>query len=260
MSTGLDRKIVLITGASGGIGEGTALHFAAQGSKLSLVARRKDELERVATACKLLGAQDVIISPQDLSQGEGCADCIQDTVEHFGGLDVFINNAGVMYGQNMMNVTPEIFDHSMSLNAHTALRMTQDATAYLSKSKNNPAIVNVSSIAGLRAFPGALAYKMSKAALDQLTRCSALELISKGIRVNSVNPGVIETDLFRNAGMSDSSSQTYLNRAKKTHPIGRPGRVDEVAKVIAFLASDDASLLVGQTISVDGGRSITVPY
>ncbi|QQP56655.1 3-oxoacyl-acyl-carrier-protein reductase, partial [Caligus rogercresseyi] len=149
------------------------------------------------------------------------------------------------------------FDHSMNLNVQTALTLTQCASPHLAKSKRQPAIVNVSSIAGLKAFPGAMAYKLSKAALDQLTRCSALELIPKGIRVNSVNPGVIETDLFKNAGMSEKSSRSYLERAKKTHPIGRPGRVEEVAKVIAFLASDDASLLVGQTISVDGGRSIT---
>nr|ADD38528.1 3-oxoacyl-acyl-carrier-protein reductase [Lepeophtheirus salmonis] len=258
--SGLGKKIVLITGASGGIGEGTALHFASLGSKLSLVARRKEELERVSEACKAKGAQDVIYTVQDLSSGEACSACVDETFNYYGGLDVVVNNAGVMYGQKLQEVTPEIFDHSMNLNIHSALRITQSATKYLEKSKKQPAIVNVSSIAGLRAFPGVLAYKISKAGLDQMTRCTALELISKGIRVNSVNPGVIETDLFKNAGMSDKSSKSYLDRAKKTHPIGRPGRADEVAKVIAFLASDDASLIVGQTISVDGGRSVVCPY
>ena len=125
------------------------------------------------------------------------------------------------------------------------------------KEKGN--IVNVSSIAGLRAYPGALAYKMSKAAMDQMTRCTALELISKGIRVNSVNPGVIDTDFFKNGGMSGKAVKGALERAAKSHPIGRPGKPEEVAKVIAFLASDDASFIVGQTLAVDGGRSVACP-
>ncbi len=120
-------------------------------------------------------------------------------------------------------------------------------------------MVNVSSIAGLRAYTGGLAYKMSKAAMDQLTRCSALELIPKAIRVNSVNPGVIETEIFERGGMSAKSVKAFMERAKRTHPIGRPGRPEEVAKVIVFLASEDASLVVAQTLAVDGGRSVQCP-
>ena len=122
------------------------------------------------------------------------------------------------------------------------------------------AIVNVSSIAGLRASPGSLAYKISKAAMDQLTRCSAIELAPNGIRVNSVNPGVIETDFFVNSGLSTKQSDTFIKvKSKNIHPLGRCGQPEEVAKAIAFFASSDASFICGQTLAIDGGRSVTCP-
>ena len=96
--------------------------------------------------------------------------------------------------------------------------------------------------------------------MDQLTRCSAVELAGKGIRVNSVNPGVIDTDFFINSGMSAKASETYVKeKSKKIHPLGRCGRPEEVAKTITFLASTDASFICGQTLAVDGGRSVTLP-
>lgn len=102
--------------------------------------------------------------------------------------------------------------------------------------------------------------QLSKAALDQLTRCSALELAPKGIRVNSVNPGVIDTELFINSGMSSKTSHSYVHeKSKKIHPLGRCGRPDEVAKAITFLASTDASFICGQTLAIDGGRSVACP-
>merc|ERR1712223_1682702 len=150
-------------------------------------------------------------------------------------------------------------DEAMDINVKSALKLTQLATKWLEKSSLK-AIVNVSSIAGLRAYPGSMAYKLSKAALDQLTRCSALELAPKGIRVNSVNPGVIETEFFVNSGVSAEASESYVQeKSKKLHPMGRCGRVREVAIAIAFLASSDASFICGQTLAVDGGRSVACP-
>lgn len=121
-------------------------------------------------------------------------------------------------------------------------------------------IVNVSSIAGLRAYPGALAYKMSKAAMDQMTRCVALEVASHGIRVNSVNPGVIVTEIFKRSGMTDHQTEKYMEQSKALHPLGRPGQPEEVAAAIVFLASQQASFITGQTLAIDGGRSIALPY
>ena len=156
-------------------------------------------------------------------------------------------------------LTSKQLDEAMELNLKVALKLTQLCTSWLEKS-DLKAIVNVSSIAGLRAYPGGLAYKLSKAALDHLTQCSAIDLAAKGIRVNSVNPGVIDTDFFKANGFSNEQSDEYVNKKSKLiHPLGRCGRPDEVAKAIVFLASSDASFICGQLLAVDGGRSVTCP-
>jgi NAD(P)-dependent dehydrogenase (short-subunit alcohol dehydrogenase family) len=108
-------------------------------------------------------------------------------------------------------------------------------------------------------FPGSLYYNVSKAGLDQLTRCSALELAPKGVRVNAVNPGVIITECQKRAGMTDEFYEKFMEHSKTTHPLGRAGTAEEVAKAIAFLASDDASFITGVTLAVDGGRSVACP-
>ena len=169
-----------------------------------------------------------------------------------------VNNAGVLRKETLTNMTSEAFEVSMNVNVRSALLLTQASAKYLEVSSIK-AVVNVSSIAGLRAYLGTLAYKISKAAMDQMTRCTALELAPKGIRVNSVNPGVIETDIFHRSGMSEEEIVEYFKKCKTTHPIGRIGSPIEVAKCIAFLASPDSSFVIGQTLAVDGGRSIQCP-
>src|SRR5207248_3321688 len=120
-----------------------------------------------------------------------------------------------------------------------------------------PSVVNVSSVTGLRAFPGVLAYCVSKAGVDQLTRCAALDLAPQGVRVNAVNPGVVVSNLHRRSGMSEERYAEFLERSKQTHPLGRPGEVEEIAELIWFLASDRAAWITGETISIDGGRHLT---
>jgi NAD(P)-dependent dehydrogenase (short-subunit alcohol dehydrogenase family) len=117
--------------------------------------------------------------------------------------------------------------------------------------------VNVSSVTGIRAFPGVLAYCASKAAVDQLTRCAALELAPKGVRVNAVDPGVVVSNLHRRGGMGEEKYQTFLEHSKTTHPLGRVGQPEDVADAILFLASDRARWITGVSLSVDGGRHQT---
>jgi NAD(P)-dependent dehydrogenase (short-subunit alcohol dehydrogenase family) len=112
-------------------------------------------------------------------------------------------------------------------------------------------------VTGLRSFPGVLAYCVSKSALDQLTRCAALELAAKGVRVNAVNPGVVVTEIHKRGGMNETDYAAFLERSKQTHPLGRVGQPDEIAELVYFLASDRASWITGATYSIDGGRGQT---
>jgi NAD(P)-dependent dehydrogenase (short-subunit alcohol dehydrogenase family) len=133
--------------------------------------------------------------------------------------------------------------------------MMQKSIPYLEKNQGN--IVNISSVAGTRAFPNVLVYCISKAAVDQLTRCAALELAPKGIRVNAVNPGVVVTDIHKRGGMDEEKYAAFLEHSKTTHPLGRVGTAEEVAELIAFLASDKAGWITGATYEIDGGRAQT---
>jgi NAD(P)-dependent dehydrogenase (short-subunit alcohol dehydrogenase family) len=129
------------------------------------------------------------------------------------------------------------------------------ATPALTQSKGS--VVNVSSVTGLRSFPGVLAYCVSKSAIDQLTRCAALELAPKGVRVNAVNPGVVISNLHRRGGMDEEKYSAFLEHSRSTHPLGRPGEPQEIADLIFFLASANAAWITGETISIDGGRHLT---
>jgi NAD(P)-dependent dehydrogenase (short-subunit alcohol dehydrogenase family) len=119
------------------------------------------------------------------------------------------------------------------------------------------AVVNVSSVTGIRSFPNVLAYCVSKAAVDQLTRCAALEVAAKGVRINAVNPGVVVTNLHRRSGMDETKYAAFLEHSKDTHPIGRPGGPEEIAELIAFLLSPGSGWITGETIAIDGGRHLT---
>lgn len=167
-----------------------------------------------------------------------------------------INNAGIIQKGNLENTPLQSFDEVMNINLRAVYKLTQQSIPHLRKSKGN--IVNVSSVNGLRSFPGVSVYNISKSALDQLTRCTALELAADGIRVNSVNPGVIVTQIHKRGGMNDAEYEAFLERSKSTHPLGRAGEAEEVAKAIRFLADNkDASFITGVTLSVDGGRHLT---
>ncbi|KAG5324738.1 DCXR reductase, partial [Acromyrmex heyeri] len=247
-------KVVLITGASSGIGAETAIQLAQLGASLSITGRNKHNLEKVAEQC---GQSKPFIVTGDLANKNDVKNIIDSTIKRYGKLDVLINNAGTWEAGGIESTSLEKFDNIMNVNVRSVFQLTALAVTHLIKTKGN--IVNVSSLAGLRSGVGFLAYYMSKAALDQFTRCVALELASQQVRVNAVNPGLIKTDIFRNSGMNQEQLKNFFEQFKNIHALGRNGDTLEVAKAIIFLASDDASFMTGVTLPVDGGAHVLSP-
>ena len=156
-------------------------------------------------------------------------------LDAFGGIDVLVNAAGVIASGTLEATTDEVWDTMMAVNLRAPFRLMRAAAPHLTARKG--AVVNVSSVNGLRSFPGVLAYCVSKAGVDHLTRCAAIEMAPLGVRVNAVNPGVTVTNLHRRSGMDEPQYAAFLERSKETHPLGRPGaagrdrRADSVSRV-----------------------------
>jgi len=252
----LAGKVAVITGASSGIGAATAKLFAQRGASLVLTGRNQENLEKVASACAGAAGKPLTIIA-NLDKEKEVENIVKETVDKMGSLDILVNNAGILEMGTIENSSLEQYDKIMNTNVRAIYQLTMLAVPHLVKTQG--CIVNVSSVNGLRSFPGVLAYNISKSALDQLTRCVALELAPKKVRVNSVNPGVIITDLQRRGGLNEESYAKFLERSKETHALGRPGEAEEVAESIAFLASDAASFTTGVTLPVDGGRHAMCP-
>ncbi len=247
-------KVVIVTGASSGIGRATALRFGAEGAGVALVARSGDRLAQLAREIEAQGgAARPIVA--DLTQEADVERAVRETVEAFGGIDVLVNAAGVLSTGTIETTTLADWEHLMNVNARAPFYMMQCAMPYLIERQGN--VVNVSSVNGVRSFPGVLAYCVSKAAVEQLTHCAALEVAGKGVRVNAVNPGVVVTNLHRAGGMDEEAYTAFLEHSKSTHPLGRVGQPEEVAELIYFLASPRAGWITGSSHLIDGGRGQT---
>ncbi|XP_046582721.1 3-oxoacyl-[acyl-carrier-protein] reductase FabG-like [Haliotis rubra] len=249
-------KVALVTGASSGIGAGTAILFSQLGARVIITGRNEENLEKTAEQCNHDKYKPVLLTG-DLSKEEDTKRIVEEAIAATGRLDILINNAGILESGSIETTSLEQFDRTFSINVRSIYHLTMLCVPHLVKTKGN--IVNVSSIAGVRAFPGILSYCMSKSAIDQMTRCVALELAPKQVRVNCVNPGVIVTEVHKRGGMTEEKYAQFLERCKTTHALGRVGEVREVANVIAFLASDSASFITGNTESIDGGRHCMCP-
>lgn len=254
MAGELDGRIALVTGATSGIGRATAQRLAAEGARVALVGRDAATLAEVARQVRDAGGEALEVNA-DVTSESHARRAVEETAEKFGGLDVLVNAAGIISNGTVENTPLADWDAMMNVNLRSVFLLMQLAVPHLEKRPGN--VVNVSSVTGLRAFPGVLAYCVSKAGVDQLTRCAALELAAKGIRVNAVNPGVVVTNIHRRGGMADEAYANFLEHSKTTHPLGRVGAAEEVAELILFLASDRAAWITGATHSIDGGRAQT---
>jgi NAD(P)-dependent dehydrogenase (short-subunit alcohol dehydrogenase family) len=209
-------KVVLITGASSGIGAQTAKQFAQLGASLSITGRKLENLEKVASECK--GEKPLIVAG-DITNEADTKRIFDETIKKYGRLDVLVNNAGIIETGTIETTSLEQYDRVMNMNMRSIYHLTMLAVPYLIKSQGS--VVNVSSVNGIRSFPGVLAYNLSKACVDQFTRCTALELAAKNVRVNSVNPGVTVTNLHKRGGMDEAAYAKFLEHSKTTHPMGK---------------------------------------
>jgi NAD(P)-dependent dehydrogenase (short-subunit alcohol dehydrogenase family) len=248
MKMEFDGKVAIVTGATSGIGMTTARKFVEQGGKVAAAGRKKEVLSKIA-------GPNVKTYAVDLLNERDTAAFVQKVCEDFGGIDVLVNAAGIIANGTIENTSLADYDLMMNINVRSLFQLTQLALPSIIERKGN--IVNVSSVTGLRAFPNVLAYCVSKAAVDQLTRCAALDLAPRGVRVNAVNPGVVVTNLHRRSGMDETKYASFLERSTTTHPLGRTGTPEEIADLIAFLVSPSSAWMTGDTIGIDGGRHLT---
>ncbi len=250
----MHEKVCIITGGSSGIGRAAALLFAEKGAKVIAVGRNEKELNALrdeAQGC----AGTLKIQLADVTEETQIEKVVNNTIDAFGQIDVLVNAAGIILNGSIENTTLDNWDKMMNINVRVVFSLMQKCVPHLEKTQGN--IVNVSSVAGTRAFSNILAYGVSKAAVDQLTRCAALDLAPKGVRVNAVNPGVVVTSLHKRGGMADEDYENFLENSKKTHPIGRVGEPIEIAELIYYLASEKAAWITGATYAIDGGRAQT---
>ena len=250
----MEGRVALITGASSGIGRAAALKFASEGVRVALVARNEARLHEVAREIRGKDGEARVILA-DVTREAEIERVVREAVAAWGGIDVLVNAAGIFGTGTIETTTLQDWDAQFNINVRAPFYLIQRALPYLIERKGN--VVNVSSVTGLRAFPGILPYAASKAALDQLTHSVALELASQGVRVNAVNPGVVVTQLHRAGGMNEEAYAAFLEHSKTSHPLGRVGQPEEVAELIYFLASPKAAWITGVSYSIDGGRSQT---
>ncbi|HHV10067.1 MAG TPA: 3-oxoacyl-[acyl-carrier-protein] reductase [Clostridiales bacterium] len=242
----LDGKVAVITGAGRGIGRAIALQFAQQGAKVVVNYRNSiAQVEELLAQISVAGGQAIAVQA-DVSREEEAKKLIGEAVKQYGRLDVLVNNAGITKDNLMMKMTEQEFDSVLDINLKGTFFCMKHASLIMLKQRSGK-IVNISSVVGLAGNAGQINYSASKAGVIGMAKSAARELASRGITVNAVAPGFIETD------MTDTLPDKMKEATVATIPLKRYGKAEEVANAVSFLASDAANYITGQVIQVDGG-------
>ncbi len=242
---GLHGKIVLITGASQGIGAACAQRFAREGARVVL-----SDVDDAAGQVLALALKGTYVHCDVGSKAQIDA-LIAKTLDLHGRIDVLVNNAGIFKAAPFLDVSEEDFDAVIRVNLKGSFLVAQAAARAMVAHKTQGSIINMSSVNAVLAIPSIASYNMSKGGINQLTRVAALALADHGIRVNAVAPGTIATELAQKAVLTDDAAKAKI---MSRTPMRRLGQPSEIADVVAWLASDAASYITGEIVTVDGGR------
>jgi NAD(P)-dependent dehydrogenase (short-subunit alcohol dehydrogenase family) len=246
----LSGRVALITGGTEGIGYATASLFLREGAKVTISGRSSEKGEKAMSELRKLG--EVLFVEGDVSKATDASRMVESTVSEFGRLDVVFNNAGVFFERTAEQTTEEEWDRLMGINLKGTFLVSKYAIPHM-KRLGGGVIINNSSDAGLVGNRLSAAYCASKGGVTLLTKAMALDHAKDNIRVNCVNPGVIDTPMVAQEASLSGDPDKYMEQMDRDHPMGRVGRPEEVAKAVLFLASDESSFVTGTALSVDGG-------
>ena len=253
----LENKVTIITGAAQGIGLACGQRFANDGARVVLADINADKGEAAAQAIRSAGGDAIFVSC-DVGDKSQVVALVETAVERYGRLDVMIANAAVLHIADILDLEEEDYDRVLRTNLKGFFLTGQAAARQMVTQDGGGSIINMSSIQAIITLPNILTYSICKGGVNSLTTSMALALADKGVRVNGIGPGSIATDMVKQLMVDDAARKKLLSRT----PLGRLGDPSEVAAVAAFLASDEASYVTGETIYVDGGRlglNYTVP-
>jgi NAD(P)-dependent dehydrogenase (short-subunit alcohol dehydrogenase family) len=248
MSGRLANKTAIITGAGSGIGRAIALAFANEGANVVLVGRRKAKLDETAQAA----GGSTLVLPADVTQSSDISKVLQQTTEHFGGINVLVNNAGLLHPGTAEQITEAQWDETFNVNVRGLWLFSRAVLPYL-RENHGGSIINVASVLGINGVRLRAAYAASKGAVVLLTKCMALDHGSEQIRVNAICPGFVETELTDALLQKATDPEAFLKQRIAVHPIGRVGKPEDIAGMAVYLASDESSWVTGTAFPVDGG-------
>ncbi len=246
MST-LNGKIAVVTGGNSGIGYASAKEFKSQGAQVVITGRNS---EKVELAAKELGVKGIVADVKNISAIENL---VAQVKESFGKVDVLFVNAGIFQPAPVGQISEEMFDHQIGINFKGAVFTTEKFLPILN---DGASIINLSSVNAYTGMPNTAVYAASKAALNSYTRTAATELASRKIRINAVNPGPVYTPIFEKTGMNEEQLKGLSEAMENRIPLKRFGQPEDIAKLVTFLASDDASFITGSEYNIDGGINI----
>ena len=243
----LDGKVAIVTGGGSGIGKAISVLFAKEGADVIIIGRRKEVLEET---CKL-DEKKISYVEGDITKEESIKNLIEYVEKKFGKLDILVNNAGMSISSPLKDLNISNYDKIFNLDVRALVNVTIQCLPLILKSKGN--ILNISSIVGSICQPAMSMYSGAKAAINNFTKCWALELAKDGVRVNAIAPGAIDTNIFDKSHGSSEKSNQFKEYILKHIPLGRFGTPDEVATLALFLVSKEASYITGSIYDIDGG-------